>query len=204
MPCIVPIVEGHGEKDAVPLLVRRILYRNQLWHWSVARPIQAGNLHKLKKKLKEFVGYAQKVKDCAGILILLDLDDGCPAIAAADLAGQIRQIKPRCPVAIAFAHREYEAWFLSSIETIARNRPDSFPLNVKYEGDAESRRGVKEWLTHQMISGRRYKPVLDQAGFTNLMDIESAYRHSRSFRRFCHAIKELVQSEGCAEIRVTP
>ena len=24
MPCIVPIVEGHGEKDAVPLLLRRI------------------------------------------------------------------------------------------------------------------------------------------------------------------------------------
>jgi len=80
MPCIVPIVEGHGEKEAVPLLLRRILSSYEMWHWTVARPIQVGNLNKLKMKLPSFIKYALKYKDCAGILIILDLDDGCPAI----------------------------------------------------------------------------------------------------------------------------
>lgn len=104
MPCIIPIVEGHGEINAVPLLVRRILYQQQWWHWSVSRPIQAGSLYKLKKKLAEFIAHAQKKKDCGGILILLDLDDGCPADEAANLAEQVRRLYLRCPVAIVFAH----------------------------------------------------------------------------------------------------
>ncbi|HHC24661.1 MAG TPA: DUF4276 family protein [Desulfobacterales bacterium] len=193
MPCIIPIVEGQGERDAVPLLLRRILHQHQLWHWSAARPIAAGNLNKLKKKLGQFVTYAQKKKDCGGILILLDLDDGCPAEEAADLAEQVRSLYLRSPVAIVFAHREYEAWFLASMEVIARNNADRFPANLKYEGDVEGRRGVKEWLTHQMPPGQKYKPAVDQAGFTNLIDIDLARQRSRSFRRLYHAVQKLVQ-----------
>jgi len=131
MPCIVPIVEGQGERDSVPLLLRRILYRHQLWHWSATRPILAGNLHRLKKKLAEFIAYARKKKDCGGILILLDLDDGCPAEEAANLAEQVRGLHLHSPVAIVFAHREYEAWFLPNMDTIARNNADCFPLSLK-------------------------------------------------------------------------
>ncbi len=206
MPCIIPIVEGHGEKDAVPLLVRRILYQQQLWHWSVSQPIQAGGLSKLKKKLAEFVAHAQKKKDCGGILILLDLDDGCPAYEAADLAEQVRQLYLLCPVAIVFAHREYEAWFLASIEYIARDNSNSLPSNLKYEGEVERSRGVKEWLTSQMPPGQGYKPTLDQAGFTNLIDVDVAQQRSRSFRRLCHAIKEVVRIADShqSRIEVTP
>ncbi len=204
MPCIIPIVEGHGERDAVPLLLRRILYRHQLWYWSAARPIQVGNLHKLKKKLAQFVVHAQKRKDCGGILILLDLDDGCPAREAADLAKQIRNLHLCSPVAVVFAHREYEAWFLASMKAIARNNADRLPPNLRYEGDVEGRRGVKEWLTHQMPPGRKYNPAVDQAGFTNLIDIDLTQERSRSFRRLCHAVQELVQMSDDSQHRVSP
>jgi len=192
MPCIVPIVEGHGEKDAVPLLLRRILSLYEIWNWSVARPIQVGNLNKLKMKLPSFIKYALKYKDCAGILILLDLDDGCPAIENKNLSERINNLYLHCPVSVVFAHREYEAWFLASIETIVRDN-NKFPQNLIYTKDVESKRGVKEWLSSQLPSGYSYKPTVDQASFTNLIDIRIAQQRSRSFRRLCHAVEQIVK-----------
>jgi len=194
MPCIVPIVEGHGEKDAVPLLLRRILALYEKWNWSVARPIQVGNLIKLKMKLSSFIKYALKYKDCAGILILLDLDDGCPAIENKNLTELINRLYLHCPVTIVFAHREYEAWFLASIEAIARDQNNKFPHNLVFTKDVESKRGVKEWLSSQLPSGYSYKPTVDQARLTNLIDINVAQQRSRSFRRLCHAVEQIVKS----------
>ena len=104
----------------------------------------------------------------------------------------MRKFHLHCPVAIVFAHREYEAWFLASMETIARGSGNSFGPDLVYEGDVETRRGVKEWLTHQMPPRQIYKPTLHQAGFTALIDIELAQQRSRSFRRLCHAVEEIV------------
>ena len=194
MPCIVPIVEGHGEKDAVPLLLRRILSLYEKWNWTIARPIQVGNINKLRMKLSSFIKYALKHKDCAGILILLDLDDGCPAIEKSKLSKQINSLYIHCPVSVVFAHREYEAWFLASIETIAKNKNNKFLKDLIYTKDIESKRGVKEWLTSQLPSGYSYKPTVDQARFTKLIDIHLAKQRSRSFRRLCHAIEQIVKS----------
>jgi len=193
MPCIVPIVEGHGEKEAVPLLLRRILTFQEVWHWTVARPIQVGNLNKLKMKLPSFIKYALKYKDCAGILILLDLDDECPAVENKNLSKQINNLYLNCPAPVVFAHREYEAWFLASIEAIARDKNNIFPQTLVYEKDVESKRGVKEWLSSQLPPGFSYKPTIDQARFTNLIDIHVAQQKSRSFRRLCHAVEQIVQ-----------
>jgi hypothetical protein len=194
MPCIVPIVEGHGEKDAVPLLLRKILYLYEMWNWSVARPIQVGNLNKLKLKLSSFIKYALKYQDCAGILILLDLDDGCPAIENKKLSDLLNNLYSNCPVSVVFAHREYEAWFLASIEAIAGDKNNKLPQNLLYTKDVESKRGVKEWLSSQLPSGYSYKPTVDQARFTNLLDIRAAQQRSRSFRRLCHAVEQIVKT----------
>lgn len=194
MPCIVPIVEGHGEKEAVPLLLRRILSSYEMWNWTVARPIQVGNLNKLKMKLQSFIKYALKYKDCAGILILLDLDDGCPAMENKNLSEPRHNLYLTCPVSVVFAHREYEAWFLASIETIASDKNNKFSQNLIYTKSVESKRGVKEWLSSQLPSGYSYKPTVDQARLTNLIDIGIAQQRSRSFRRLCHAVEQIVKN----------
>ena len=99
-----------------------------------------------------------------------------------------------CPVTIVFAHREYEAWFLASIEAIARDQNNKFPHNLVFTKDVESKRGVKEWLSSQLPSGYSYKPTVDQARLTNLIDINVAQQRSRSFRRLCHAVEQIVKS----------
>ncbi len=203
MPRIVPIVEGPGDIDAVPTLLHRILRHRQWWNWSVAPPKRAGNLGNLKKRLDDFIQYAHKEKDCQAILILLDLDDGCPANEARALAARVRQLHLRCPVAIVLAHREYEAWFLASLATIAGSH--GLSADLTFEGDVERIRGVKEWLTAQKPAGQAYKPALEQTSFTNLIDLDLAQGRSRSFRRLCHALEELVSCQDPrVQRRVTP
>ncbi|MEW5957224.1 MAG: DUF4276 family protein [Chloroflexota bacterium] len=125
-------------------------------------------------------------------MILLDLDDGCPKEEACSLAEQARLLNQPHPVAIVLAYREYEAWFLASLETIAGNH--YLPPDLRYEKDVEEKRGVKEWLTDQMPPGQIYKPTIHQAKLANLIDLEIASQRSRSFRRLCNAIRELVNA----------
>ena len=204
MPRIVPIVEGDGDMDAVPLLLRMILQHHQWFDWSVAPPKKARGLSALKRKLGSFIRYAEKERDCSGILILLDLDDGCPRDEAFDLADRVRQLRSMTPIAVAFAHREYEAWFLASLPTIAGSY--GFLPELAYDGDVEGRRGVKEWLTRQMPRGQSYKETIHQVKFTSLIDLDHARLRSRSFRRLCHAVEQLVQAADIHHARgyVTP
>lgn len=190
--------------EAVPLLLRMILQHHQWFDWSVAPPKKARGLSALKRKLGSFIRYAEKERDCSGILILLDLDDGCPKHEARDLAEQARQLRSSSPIAVAFAHREYEAWFLASLATIAGSY--GLPPDLVYNGDVEGRRGVKEWLTRQMPRGQSYKETIHQAKFTSRIDLDHARRRSRSFRRLCHAVEQLVQAADIHRARgyVTP
>jgi hypothetical protein len=55
MPQIIPIVEGDGDVDAVPLLLRRILAYNQRWDWKVGRPKRVGDYSALRKNLDSFL-----------------------------------------------------------------------------------------------------------------------------------------------------
>ncbi|MBN1349976.1 DUF4276 family protein [candidate division KSB1 bacterium] len=192
MPKIVPLVEGPGDIAAVPNLLYKILHWKQLWTWQVARPKQVRGLGALKKRLSDFLKYAEKDAEEGGILILCDLDDDCPKNAAYDLALQIEALALSCPVAIVFAHREYEAWFLASIARIAEQH-NLFQSNIRFQGDVEEIRDPKGWLTKQMPVGRIYKETIHQDIFTSSLDLEETLRKSRSFRRLCHSIEGLVQ-----------
>lgn len=203
MPKIVPLVEGPGDVDAVPGLVYRILHKNECWTWHVARPKKVRGLSALKKRLSDFMTYAQRDVNGGGILILLDLDDGCPKIEASKLAKQVREFNLTCPVAVVFAHREYETWFLASLNSLIES--GFLPQGLLYIGDIEAKRDVKAWLTQQMPSGRAYKETIHQKIFTSSIDLNAAYQNSRSFRRLCGAVEELVRMSGSSQRgQVTP
>jgi Domain of unknown function (DUF4276) len=192
MPKIVPIVEGPGDIEAVPELLRRILY--DIYHaydWQIAHPLRANNLTALRQRVDSFMGYAHGIPDCGAILVLLDLDDGCPKDEALSLAHVIRNgYHYSHPVAVVLAHCEYEAWFLASLDTIAGNC--DLPKELSYPQPVENRRGVKEWLTEQMPPGIAYSETHHQVRMTQFIDLALAQSHSRSFQRLCHAVSELI------------
>ena len=192
MKKIIPIVEGPGDIEAVPELLRRILFELlNTYDWQISRPKRANNLHHLKQQLDRFIAYACGEPDCGAILILLDLDDGCPRDEVIAMVKAIKSIYHNgIPIAIVFAYHEYEAWFLASLETIAGNY--DLPAGLIYDNSPETIRGVKEWITSKMPAGVGYKETFHQVRMTELIDLRLAKNRSRSFARLCHAIEEIV------------
>lgn len=208
MSVIVPVVEGDGEVEAVPLLLRRVLREQCIRHdVDVATPKNAHGRGTLLRDLERFLKYAAMTPGCTAVLLLLDADDDCSKELALELSNRCGEFHLDIPIAIVCATRKYEAWFLASLDTI-RGKPikgkPGLSATTRFTGSVEELRGVKEWLTQHMPPGRAYKETLDQAPMTEHIDLESAYARSRSFRRLCHAVEELLQAIDGGSVVITP
>jgi hypothetical protein len=191
---IVPIVEGPGDVSAVPVLLRRLLFEIKArYEFEISRPKNANGRENLTKPsgLERFLQYAA-IEKCSAAIVILDTDSDCAKELAFDLAERTVSLNYPFPVAIVCATREYEAWFLASLETIAGH--SDLPPNLRYEQPVETKRDVKGWLTNQMPPGRAYKETQDQVSLTNLIDFDLAYQRSRSFQRLIHAIDQLIEA----------
>jgi hypothetical protein len=194
---IQPIVEGQGDVDAVPVLLRRLRDEAQAWGLEVAKPHRRSRTLLVKKEfLQSAVRVAGLTPDCAGILIILDADDDCPKVLAQALEEWAQDAAGQLPCAVVMANREYEAWFLASIETL-RGKAGILPGAVSHP-DPENPRDAKGELEKRMPHGASYSPSVDQAPLTSHLDLESAYRHCRSFRKLVSAFGVLAAAAGVA------
>ena len=102
---IVAIVEGPGEKGAVPDLMRRILQERLLrYDISAPKPVVTNGKPKLLEKFEKFLRYA-RLENCDAILVLVDADDECPREKAESLAERASKLNIAVPVAIVYAKR---------------------------------------------------------------------------------------------------
>lgn len=197
MRTIVPIVEGDGDADALPELLARIL-QDKYGRYDVAvvrgktKVVKANGRQNLEKKLEKFLGHAQNKPNCGAILVLVDADEDCPVTLAGDLTQRCNQIGIRCPVQIVCACREYESWFLASLGTIKGRH--GIATTAALSGDAEAVPNPKQWLSEQMPSGQAYKETTHQASLSSVIDLDLALRNSRSFRRLCRALEQLLST----------
>jgi hypothetical protein len=203
---IVPIVEGDGEVHALPKLLSRLLIDLNSWDLLPARPRNAHGRTNLTRPggIEAFLRIAEREPDCAGTLVLIDADEDCALHLGKTLARRCREAKPQFPSVVICAKCEYEAWFLASIQSIVSARQHDMPEDLTFEGDAEAVRNAKAWLSKQMPPGRMYKETSDQASMSTLLDFALARNRSRSFRRLCHAVEELVGAIQSNRIIVTP
>ena len=155
MPKIVPVVEGEGEKKAVPALCYKILHELGRYDLFVSTPLVAkgvGNLLAVGG-VEKFLNAAYREPDCAAVLIILDADEVCAMTLARNICSRVQAHGLRQPVAIVIAACEYEAWFLASMTAMQGQDVGgryTMPANLTYSGNVESRRGVKEWLDKQL------------------------------------------------------
>ena len=192
MKRLIVLVEGPGDVAAVPVLLRMVLQQANLFDWQPGDPMKVNGLTALRKRLPSFAEALRiKMNDnkCHGVLVLLDLEDGCPRAEAATLAAEFATYGLPYPISIVFAHREYEEWLVASLPTIA---PCTSLLKDDLVRDyaIENKRGVKEWLTSKMPHGSIYKETTHQEEFTRNLDITLA-QQCRSFQRLLHAVAEL-------------
>jgi hypothetical protein len=111
------VVEGHGEVQAVPRLLFRLVADLGLptiyWRPPMRRPITS---ERVAADICAIVRTKRNV-DC--LLVLRDEDDGCPATAGPELSKWLANQQLPFPAAATLLHREYEALFLPCIDVMA-------------------------------------------------------------------------------------
>jgi hypothetical protein len=171
------IVEGHGEVQAVPVLLHRLASTldptlSLAVEWPIritkSKLLQAGELERAVEL------EARKVGGAGAILILLDSDDDCPATLGPELLRRARAVRSDVPLAVVVAKREFEAWFLAAAESLRGCR--GLTTDLEAPPQPENVQGAKEWLTDRMAGGGHYVETLDQPALAAVFDIEIACR----------------------------
>ncbi len=187
------IVEGEGEVAALPVLLRRIhKYVKPDLILNILPPIRAPRNKVIKERgLERAVELAvSKSRPPRVLFILLDADDDLPCKFGPVLLTRAKEIRTDIPLGVVLANREFESWFLSSLPSLQGRR--GLGDNLPPINNAEIIRNAKGQLTKYMIGSRAYSPVLDQAVFTELFDMELARKNSDSFDKCWREIERLL------------
>ena len=188
---VVPIVEGHGDVAAVPVLLRRLVDVAQAWdEVRIGVPIRCKHSQLVNQaQLSKRVRVARLREDCGAVLIIFDSDDDCPV----ELAAQVREWavaeagQVYCDVVL--AKREYEAWFLAAIESLhghhsMKNDAQSLP----HPESPRDAKGRLEARMHISYSERTHQPA-----FTAIFCMAAAYARCRSFRKLVSSFGRLME-----------
>lgn len=183
------IVEGHGEVEALPLLLRRIAgERFGFWNVPLLRPgrYPAG---RLLQKIKDGTshtwvpgpdfkkaGQHARNEGATCILTLLDLDDDCPKAVHDAVHPSLADATGIAPSCLVFAKCEFEAWFLASAESLEDNI-------LPYPAPPEDVRGAKQALERHLQLQFPYDERTDQPRYCSKMNLSTVHDRSRSFRK---------------------
>lgn len=176
------VVEGHGEREAVPLLLRRIVYEScPQANVVIGEPIRHPRGRLLKEEgLKRAIELAAiKVGSGGYIVVVIDADDDCPKDLAPVLAGWIRDARSDVSSTCVMANREFEAWFLAGLDSLRGRR--GLGLEVEPPDDPEDVPNPKAFLDRLMSGG--YSETLDQPALAAVLDYKAAAERSRSLTK---------------------
>ena len=189
---IQPIVEGRGEEEAVPVLLRRLIDEAQSWEIDIGRPIRKPRSDfATENGVIRAVTLARRDPSCGGILLLFDSDDDCPAEMGPRVQGWANNASGGTPCAVCMAHREYEAWFLATADTLREHK--AMKADAEPHPRPESPRGAKGQLQRRMAVDD-YKESVHQAAFSARMSLAAAFQRSRSFRKLVTSFGALMAS----------
>src|ERR1017187_2807032 len=193
---IVAIVEGHGEYQAVPVLLRRLVTEMNP-EVTIGRPVRQSRGSLLKNDgLERAVQLAFIETGADGaVVVLIDSEGDCPAELAPALLQRARNARNDRRIAVVLAHQEFEAWFLASASSLRGLR--RLPQDIDDHPDPESVRGCKEWLDARMPPNAKYSETADQPAFADTFDLTLA-RRAPSFDKLYREIEQI-----CREARET-
>ena len=187
---LVAVVEGFGEVEAVPLLVRRWFESRNLEVPQIPRPIRIPKRRLLSAgELERTIEQAARRSGPEGaILVLVDADDDCAAELGPRILDRARTARGDRAIAVVLPVVEFEAWLLASAESLGGRR--GLPEALQPPDSPEAVRDAKGWLSERMTSGRVYAPTRDQAALAQAIDLTLAER-APSFRKFVRELEAL-------------
>jgi hypothetical protein len=180
------IVEGHGEEEAAPILVRRIvteILQRNIWTLPKALRLSKGTMLHRPEELERHLNIAALEAGEGGtLLILLDADDDCPAELGPKLLETARNLRSDRPIAVVVANREYESWFLAAAESLGLPACENLLV-----------RDAKGWIRKAQGT---YRPNPDQEKMTARFDLAVARERADSFDKLCRELERLLPFEG--------
>lgn len=187
------IVEGHGEVEAFPILLRRLASDlAPSCQVNVLRPmrIPRGSLVKQGEIERAVEFLARRVGDGGAVIVLMDADDDCPAEIGPRLLARVRAARDDRGLSVVVANREFEAWFLAAAVSLQGAR--GLPGILVPPQDPETIRDAKGWLSERM--GAPYREVLDQPALAARFDLAAA-RSAPSFDKLVRDFEALLHSK---------
>lgn len=217
MKRLVLFVEGWGDQQAAPVLVRRILgelppeLRSAMFVDD--KPFRVkGTQYLTGKRDKEWIQYleeAAKRKTFGGVLLLLDAEDHnrggkrtmCLVEVARELADRARTAGAgkMFSVGVVFLLQEFESLFIAGYESLPKRKSGvQLPENVE-----EAPRNAKGWLKKHLEDG--YGEIPNQKEMAEIVDIELIRQQNlKSFGRLERAVAELARAFMTGEHVSTP
>jgi len=178
---IQPIVEGHGEVDAVPVLIRRLAAAMDVHALQIGRPIRRPRSRLMTREGIEQAGNLARARPgCHALLFIFDADDACPKQLAPTLDEWVRELSQPLHARLIMANKEYEAWLLPP----------------EWEGEREKVRDAKGRLERTVSPTFRYDERTDQPAMTQTVDLAFAYEKCRSFRKLVKEVHSLLGLMG--------
>jgi Domain of unknown function (DUF4276) len=192
MKRILPVVEGDGDLQAVPELIRRVLHERQRFDVTVCRPHKRDDLPKVRSRFDDY--FRTALLEGCPILWVMDYDCATCADQAKDvkeLAARASKLARGAAFEFVFLVQEFESLFLADHET-TRQVFDNIDAAHRFPSDAESVRDAKGWISSARPKGFAYKPTQHQQRLASLVDLGRLRSRSPSFVRFESAVDRLI------------
>jgi len=192
---IQPIVEGHGEVPAVPILLRKLAELMEVPYVQVGSPIRQKRSQMTQEGgLKRAVQMARSQPGCEAILVMFDADDDCPKLDAPRFLKWAQEAATPLPCSVVIPNREYESWFLACLESLPAR--SGIQPALPYDKDPEKTRDAKGELEDRFGCGFRYFEKTDQPRLTALADWGLVHARCRSFRKMAKESRTLFVASG--------
>lgn len=187
------IVEGHGEGEAFPIVLRRLAEAlSPNTEFFVERPIRIprGRLVKQGEIERAVELLARRVGPRGAVFVLVDADDDCPAVLGPNLLARAKAARSDRGISVVLAKREFEAWFLAAAASLRGCR--GLRADLTAPATPETIRDAKGWLSERMAAP--YREVLDQPALAAKFDLDAA-RAAPSFDKLVRDVQRLISLE---------
>lgn len=174
------VVEGPGDKQALPILLRAHLYTAGEFRDVLGKPVPLNGRTKAftPNGIEGYVFTAANRPGCVGVLVVLDGEGDCVARDGPSLRQRGDQVS-RVPVRVALADGDFEDWLYASAETLGLG------LN-SYDCAQRGQSAIKRVLQPASYT----KPVW-QPRLASRMDLTIARSRSASLDRCLDRFDEL-------------
>lgn len=188
---ILLVLEGYGDVQAAPVLVRRVLGELHGIFPSTIETHRRGGLAHLRANdwahFRRFLLTA--FTEHMPVLWMVDNDNGiCARTLLQEMYRHAQSVGIQQRLAFCFWYREYETMFLYDPEGVSRKLSIQ---NFSVPEEPDNLRASKEFISRAMPSGYAYKETINQSQLSAVIDLALVRSRYKSFQHLERALRWL-------------